>query len=179
MLPIVNKKLLPFYFIAAGFIIYKEAIMKDKGFTLIELIMVIVLLGILAAVAIPRFYDIGADAKQNVTTHRLEELRKAIVGNPDAVGSGTYSARGFRGDVGTFPAALADLVNIGTSPAWNRYTKTGWNGPYVSASGGEYLLDAWGNAFVYNPAGTPPTITSYGANGVSGGGDDIVVELRY
>lgn len=153
--------------------------MKDKGFTLLELVMIIVLLGILAAVAIPRYQDIGTDAKQAVTTHRLEELRKAIVGNPDAVGSGTYSARGFRGDVGSFPAALTDLVNQGSYPAWNRYTKTGWNGPYVSSSGDEYLLDAWGNNFVYDAGGNPPTITSYGANGVSGGGDDIVVELRY
>ena len=156
---------------------YLLLVTGKRGFTLIELVMVIVLLGILAAVAIPRFYDIGAEAKQAVTTHRLEELRKAIVGNPDAVGSGTYSARGFRGDVGSFPSALTDLVSQGSYASWNRYTKTGWNGPYVSASGGEYLKDAWENNFVY--ISSPPTITSYGANGVSGGGDDIVVELRY
>ena len=37
---------------------------NEKGFTLIELVMVIVLLGILAAVAIPRFVDLGASADQ-------------------------------------------------------------------------------------------------------------------
>jgi len=37
--------------------------MKDKGFTLIELVMIIVLLGILAAVAIPRYQDISTNAK--------------------------------------------------------------------------------------------------------------------
>ncbi|MBT9171528.1 MAG: Type II secretion system protein G [Actinobacteria bacterium] len=179
MLPIVQKAL-DLLFYSRMLYNIKEAIMKDKGFTLIELVMIIVILGILAAVAIPRFYDISTDAKQAVTRHRLEELRKAIVGNPDVVGSGTYSARGFRGDVGRFPAALTDLAANPGLPAWNRYTKTGWNGPYVSPSGGQYLLDAWGRAFVYAPPpANPPTITSHGANGVPGGGDDIVVELRY
>jgi type II secretory pathway pseudopilin PulG len=146
--------------------------------------MVIVLLGILAAVAIPRFYDFGAEAKQNVTRLRLEELKKAIVGNPEAVGSGTYSARGFRGDTGVLPGSLSDLalssaVGQATYGSWNRYTRRGYNGPYVSASG-EYLLDAWGRAFVYDPAGDPPTITSCGPDGnCATTGDNIAVELRY
>ncbi|PSF05590.1 type II secretory pathway, pseudopilin PulG [Marinobacter fuscus] len=37
---------------------------KQKGFTLIELVMVIVILGILAAFALPRFADLGGDARQ-------------------------------------------------------------------------------------------------------------------
>ncbi|MBU2103079.1 MAG: prepilin-type N-terminal cleavage/methylation domain-containing protein, partial [Candidatus Omnitrophica bacterium] len=37
--------------------------MRKKGFTLIELIMIIVILGILAAVAIPKYYDLSSDAK--------------------------------------------------------------------------------------------------------------------
>ena len=165
--------------------------MKNKGFTLIELVIVMVLVGIIAAVAIPRFWDLINPSKTNVTKHRLEDIRKSIVGNPDMTGAGTSSARGFRGDTGLWPVQLPDLV---TQPAngltdagasspvsnWNRYTRKGWNGPYVDASGGAYLVDAWGVSFVYAPPpANPPTITSYGANGISGGGDDIVVELRY
>lgn len=160
--------------------------MRDDGFTLIELVIVIVLLSILSAVAIPRVWDLINPSKGNVTKHRLEELRKAIVGNPDAVAGGTYSARGFRGDVGSFPSALNDLVSQGGYASWNRYTKTGWNGPYVDSSGGQYLIDAWGTAFTYQSACTPLRIISSGANlmlDTSGcaavSGDDIAVELRY
>lgn len=42
----------------------KMAARKEKGFTLIELVMVIVILGILAAFALPRFADLGGDARQ-------------------------------------------------------------------------------------------------------------------
>lgn len=144
-----------------------------------ELVIVILLLGILSAVAIPRITDMINPSKETVTRHRMEELRKAIVGDPDAVVAGTYSARGFRGDNGSFPVALTDLVVQGAYANWNRYTRTGWNGPYVDSTGGQYLLDAWNTNLVYNAAAVPPTITSYGKDLAAGGGDDIVVQLRY
>ena len=165
--------------------------MKHNGFTLIELVMIIILLGIVSAVAIPKFWDIINPSKDKVTRHRMEELKKAIVGNPDMTAAGTSSARGFRGDTGLWPIQLSDLATQpvngltdtgAASPVsnWNRYTRKGWNGPYVDASNNEYLRDAWGINFVYAPPpANPPTITSYGTNGISGGGDDIMVELRY
>lgn len=149
----------------------------ERAFTLIEIVMVIVLLGIIAAVAVPRFIDFSRTARVNVTKQKLEVLRKAVVGDPSVAAGGTYSSRGYRGDVGSMPSTLSLLTSH--TVTWNRYTKTGYNGPYIDASSGEPFRDAWGNNFVYNSAATPPTITSYGPNGASGGGDDIVVELRF
>lgn len=149
----------------------------ERGFTLIEIVMVIILLGIVAVVAIPRFMDFSGAAKVNVTRQKMEVLRKGVVGDPSAVAAGTYSSRGYRGDVGSMPSVLGLLTS--NTVAWNRYTKTGYNGPYIDVSSGDPFNDAWGNAFVYDSGATPPTITSYGPNGTSGGGDDIVVELRF
>ncbi len=126
---------------------------RQDGFTLIELVMIIVILGILAAVAVPKFTGITDSSKANASRGELSALKRAIVGNPSVVVGGEYVDRGFEGDVGFVPSRLVDLVVKPDSvAAYNRLTRLGWNGPYVDSSGGSYLTDAWGNAYVYQPS---------------------------
>lgn len=79
------------------------SLQHGSGFTLVELVIILILLSIISAVAIPRFLDLITPSKENVTRHRLTELKKAIAGDPDTIVAGTYSARGFRGDTGQWP----------------------------------------------------------------------------
>jgi prepilin-type N-terminal cleavage/methylation domain-containing protein len=141
-----------------------------RGFTLIELVIVIVTLGIIAAVAIPRFGEIAESSKVNATRSEMIVLKKAIVGNAESVAGGTYIDRGFEGDVGFAPGRLEDLVRKPDSiSAYDRFTRLGWNGPYVDSSGGLYLADAWGVNYVYQPANR--RIISIG------GADSIIVKF--
>ncbi|MEW6049766.1 MAG: prepilin-type N-terminal cleavage/methylation domain-containing protein [Candidatus Zixiibacteriota bacterium] len=122
------------------------------GFTLIELIIIIVVLGILATVAIPKFSNMSTSAKVTATKEELNTLKRALVGNPSVVAGGTYVDRGFEGDVGYLPSQLADLVAKPDSiAAYNPLTRLGWNGPYVDGSNGDYLTDAWGVGYAYDP----------------------------
>ncbi len=76
--------------------------LAQAGFSLIELVIAIVVLGILAAVAIPKYADMTRTSKVTATQDELNLLRRAIVGNPSAVAGGQYIDRGFEGDLG-FP----------------------------------------------------------------------------
>ena len=111
-------------------------------------------LGILAAVAIPKFADMMDSSKTAASRKELQSLREAIVGNPEVVSSGVVIDRGFLGDVGFVPSQLSDLVVKPDSvPIYDKLTRLGWNGPYIDGDGNDYQSDAWGVAYSYDPAG--------------------------
>ncbi len=135
---------------------------ETSGFTLMEIVIVIVIIGILAVVAVPKLAGFLTSSKIESTSGEMMTLKDAMV-----------SEMGYVVDVGSSPPNLQALV---TRPAgvaaYDRYAEVGWNGPYINDDGSEsYLFDAWDNAYVL----TATTITSYGPNGVSGGGDDIIL----
>lgn len=138
------------------------------GFTLVELVIVIIVLAIIAAVGIPQIGGMIQVSKTNATKAEMAGLKKAIIGNPQAVAGGVYVSCGFEGDVGFAPSRLEDLVSKpDTVLLWDRLTRRGWNGPYIDSTEGGFLVDAWESAYVYN--GTGRTITS------NGSGTSIVV----
>jgi type II secretory pathway pseudopilin PulG len=127
--------------------------LDQNGFTLIELVIIIVTLAILSAVAIPKFVDMASSSKVNATRQELQALKKAIVGDPSVTAGGAYIDRGFEGDVGFVPSRLQDLARKPDSvSSYNALTRLGWNGPYIDSSGSAYLSDAWGAGYVYVPA---------------------------
>jgi len=140
---------------------------SGAGFTLVELVIIIVVLGIVAAVAIPRMGSVFEQTKINATREELLRIKKAITGDSRLVSGGELVDRGFEGDVGFPPSRLEDLVTKpDTIPAYDKFTRLGWNGPYLDSTGAGYLSDAWNSLYQYNPmarqiisTGATPDIT--------------------
>ncbi len=132
---------------------HKHKQVDQSGFTLVELVIIIVVLGILAAIAVPKFSNMSENSKINATKKEMMVLKRALVGNPDVISGGQYVERGFEGDVGFLPSQLVDLaVKPDSVATYDKLTRLGWNGPYIDSTNGNYLTDAWGTAYVYDPA---------------------------
>lgn len=149
--------------------------MNNRGFTLIEILMVVMLIGVVAVVAVPQYIDFTNNAKIAVTQEKLVTIKQAIIGDPRIVSEGRVVAAGFIAHMGSVPANLTVLVTQGAQANYDPFTKTGWRGPYLDDSDANWDRDAWGTALSYDSVGR--TITSYGPDGVSGGGDDISVSF--
>lgn len=125
----------------------------SAGFTLTELLIVLVILGLLAALVGPVLYQRINPAKQSVARAQIENFMSAL---------DSYFL-----DVGSFPTSQQGLAALRTRPEG----VAKWNGPYLKK---EIPGDSWGNAFVYRSPGRNGgyEIVSYGADGKEGGEAD-------
>jgi prepilin-type N-terminal cleavage/methylation domain-containing protein len=128
---------------------------SPKGFSLIELLIVVVVIGIMAAIAMQSLTVAVEDTRRLETERKLERLADAIVGDPEKMQDGVRSDFGYVGDVGVFPSNLAALY---TSPGYAT-----WRGPYLqiehTADTVSFRFDAWGQAVTYSGG---ITVTSSG-----------------
>lgn len=160
-----------------------------RGFTLIEILMVIIIVSTLAVVSISTFDSGIEESRFDETVSELEAIRQALIGDPDATQANVRMSFGFSGDIGALPSNAQGLSAIITNPgfpAWNVNSAIrfglGWNGPYISGGGtvASLTTDAWGRSYIYNGATNPATVTSLGADGVAGGtsfDQDITVQI--
>jgi general secretion pathway protein G len=124
-----------------------------RGFTLIEMLIVIIIIGLLASLVAPKLFTKVDTARIKTAKAQIELLSAAV----DT----------FRLDMGRFPSSLEEL---------RRSSDPKWQGPYLPK---EIPLDPWNNPYVYKSPGEhgPYDIISYGDDGKSGGtgnAEDIV-----
>lgn len=116
---------------------------RNTGFTLIELVIVIIIVGVLATVAMRRMGGSVETARSEHTHREMLALAQAIAGNPELHSNGVRTDFGYVGDVGALPAALDNLVeNPGLAT---------WDGPYMDRgkSGDDFKRDGWGAGYIY------------------------------
>lgn len=127
----------------------------EAGFTLMEILVVLVLMGLIAAVAIPQVMKLMGSAK-----HKAAKLQIETVVN---------SLQYFENDVGAYPTTEQGLQALWTAPEG----VADWDGPYVRRE--KQLIDPWGSTFIYQSPGKSRRydLMSLGADGKEGGaGDD-------
>jgi general secretion pathway protein G len=120
------------------------------GFTLLELLVVVVIIGLLAGFVAPRYFNQVGKSEVNVARAQIDALEKAL--------------DQYRLDTGRYPTAEQGLKALVDRPA----SETKWAGPYLRK---DVPLDPWGKPYLYKVPGEKFDfdLVSFGRDGQPGG----------
>ncbi len=123
---------------------------QQSGFTLLELLVVMVIIGLLAGYVGPKYFSQIGKSEIKAARAQIDALGKAI--------------DQFRLDVGRYPSTEEGLAALITRPA----NLQKWDGPYLSK---KVPMDPWGNPYIYKFPGEHGDydLLSYGKDGQLGG----------
>lgn len=126
---------------------------RAAGFTLLELLVVMVIIGLLAGFVAPRFFAQIGKSEVKVARAQMDGLEKAL--------------DQYRLDVGSYPSTEQGLAALNERPAG----QSRWAGPYLKKG---VPLDPWGRAYVYTAPGQHGDydLVSLGKDGQPGGKDE-------
>ena len=128
---------------------------RGQGFTLLELLVVMVIIGLLAGFVAPRYFAQVGKSQVKAARAQLDALDKAL--------------EQYRLDVGHLPTTEQGLAALNAAPP----NEPGWSGPYLKKA---VPLDPWGHAYAYavpSTHGVDFDLMSFGKDGRAGGtGED-------
>lgn len=127
---------------------------RSSGFTLLELLVVMVIIGLLASYVAPRFFDQIGKSEVKATRAQMDALDKALAA--------------YRLDTGHYPTTEQSLQALVQRPA----TEPKWAGPYLSKA---LPADPWGRPYLYQSPGEQGhdfELRSLGKDGQPGGTGD-------
>jgi general secretion pathway protein G len=128
---------------------------RPRGFTLLELLVVIVIIGLLAGLVAPRYFDQVSKSNTKITRAQIDSLEKAL--------------DQYRLDVGAYPTTDQGLAALNTRPQ----NLDRWAGPYLKKA---VPLDPWGARYAYKSPGDHGDydLMSFGSDGQPGGSGEAV-----
>lgn len=129
----------------------KKQVSPTDGFTLVELLVVLGIVALIAAVATPQVLRYLDDARVTTTRTQINSINSAL--------------ELFYLDTGRYPTREEGLVVLVEKPTAAEV----WRGPYLR--GETALVDAWSNSFIYalNPETGRSSVISHGRDGLEGG----------